>query len=298
MDVEERTQDAFDATVIGRWSEPRDVEVSGEQIAAYAAATNDECEVHLAGERAPIAFAVVPAFTELGSVVMEPVPPHLMFKILHGEHDIRVTRPIVAGDVLTTRGRVVGIHGKSSGVVVTTQIETRDADTNDLVNEQFFAGFFRSGYWPNAVGEPFPDHDGASGCAGTEPAGRVRQCYDADQTSRYAEASGDPMPIHLDAEFAQSLGFPGVIVHGLCTMAFAARAVVQTACPSDPARLRRLAVRFGAVGFPNDILDTRIWPDRDTTSRWFFESSAGDRALIKDGLAEVAAESPLEGTRR
>ena len=41
-----------------------------------------------------------------------------------------------------------------------------------------------------------------------------RQRIDDDQTYRYSEASGDPMPIHLDEEFAKQMGLPGIIAHG------------------------------------------------------------------------------------
>lgn len=81
--------------------------------------------------------------------------------------------------------------------------------------------------------------------ASSRPPG-PEQTFDADQTFRYAEASGDTMPIHTDEEFARSVGLRGIIIHGLCTMAFVSRAAIQTACPEDPSRLRRLAVRFSA----------------------------------------------------
>jgi acyl dehydratase len=61
-------------------------------------------------------------------------------------------------------------------------------------------------------------------------------------TARYAGASGDFNPIHLDDEFARSVGLPGRILHGLYTMALMARA--QTQAAGGPAHLRRLAVQF------------------------------------------------------
>ena len=67
-------------------------------------------------------------------------------------------------------------------------------------------------------------------------------------TVRYAGASGDFNPIHVDAHFAQSVGLPGKILHGLWTMAQCARA--QTQAAGDPAALRRLSVQFRGVGVP------------------------------------------------
>jgi acyl dehydratase len=67
-------------------------------------------------------------------------------------------------------------------------------------------------------------------------------------TYRYAGASGDFNAIHIDAEFAQSVGLPGRILHGLWTMAQVARA--QTEAAGGPESLKRLAVQFRGTGLP------------------------------------------------
>lgn len=70
---------------------------------------------------------------------------------------------------------------------------------------------------------------------------------------RYAGASGDFNPIHLDPEFARAVGLPGNILHGLWGMAQVARASV-VAGGGDPRALRRLAVQFRGIGFPEQEL--------------------------------------------
>ena len=67
-------------------------------------------------------------------------------------------------------------------------------------------------------------------------------------TVRYAGASGDFNPIHIDEEFAQAVGLPGRILHGLWTMAQVARA--QTEAAGGPERLKRLSVQFRGMGVP------------------------------------------------
>ncbi len=67
-------------------------------------------------------------------------------------------------------------------------------------------------------------------------------------TVRYAGASGDFNPIHIDEEFAQAVGLPGRILHGLWTMAQVARA--QTEAAGGPERLKRLSVQFRGMGAP------------------------------------------------
>jgi acyl dehydratase len=67
-------------------------------------------------------------------------------------------------------------------------------------------------------------------------------------TARYAGASGDFNPIHIDEEFARAVGLPGRILHGLWTMAQVARA--QTDAAGGPEHLKRLSVQFRGMGVP------------------------------------------------
>ncbi|HEV2974127.1 MAG TPA: MaoC/PaaZ C-terminal domain-containing protein [Solirubrobacteraceae bacterium] len=67
-------------------------------------------------------------------------------------------------------------------------------------------------------------------------------------TNRYAGASGDFNPIHIDEEFAKAVGLPGRILHGLWTMAQVARA--QTDAAGGPEHLKRLSVQFRGMGMP------------------------------------------------
>ena len=70
---------------------------------------------------------------------------------------------------------------------------------------------------------------------------------------RYAGASGDFNPIHIDPEFARQVGLPGNILHGLWMMAQVARGNAQLA-DGDPRALKRLSVQFRGMGFPEQEL--------------------------------------------
>ena len=76
----------------------------------------------------------------------------------------------------------------------------------------------------------------------------VRITPDKYLTVRYAGASGDFNPIHIDEEFAHAVGLPGRILHGLWTMAQVARA--QTEAAGGPQHLKRLSVQFRGMGVP------------------------------------------------
>jgi acyl dehydratase len=76
----------------------------------------------------------------------------------------------------------------------------------------------------------------------------LRVTPDKYLTVRYAGASGDFNPIHVDEEFARAVGLPGRILHGLWTMAQVARA--QTEAAGGPEHLKRLSVQFRGMGVP------------------------------------------------
>src|SRR5439155_15322251 len=119
--------------------------------------------------------------------------------------------------------------------------------------------------------------------------GEVTIHVDDYQTFRYAEASGDPMPIHLDENVARSVGLPGIIVHGLCTMAFCSQAVIKTVADGDPARLKRLAVRFAKNVFPGRDVTVTVYDagGADGRKAYAFEAHSDGQLVISNGRAEV-----------
>jgi acyl dehydratase len=273
------TTPTFNADAIGQWTDPVEFEVTRERLQKYAAATNDPIAEHASGDLAPPVFAVVPAFGIAGQAATQVIPGELLMMILHGEQDFHFHAPIRPDTTLSTRAAAIGLKPRSSGVTVVVKADTHDADGTLLV-EQYMTTFVRGGQAAEAVGEEAPPH--AFEPSG-DPEAEVSQTFDADQTYRYAEASGDPMPIHLDDQLAKSVGLPGIIIHGLCTMAFTSVAVIQHACPDDPTRLRRLAVRFAKPVQPGQTITTRIWPG------YSFQTESDDGSVvINDGLAEVS----------
>lgn len=79
-----------------------------------------------------------------------------------------------------------------------------------------------------------------------------RVTFTTEQIAAYAEASGDRNPIHLDGDFARSVGLPGVIAHGMLQMGL--MATVAAAAAGGPERLRRLYCRFAGMVEPGDTV--------------------------------------------
>jgi acyl dehydratase len=101
---------------------------------------------------------------------------------------------------------------------------------------------------------------------------------------RYAGASGDYNPIHLDPEFAKQVGLPSNILHGLYSMAQVARACTQAA-GGDPRSLRRLSVQFRGMGLPEqEIVVTGAQNEQGVVA---LEAAQGDNKIIKNAEAEL-----------
>jgi len=256
--------------------------VEPQRAIAYAKATNDPIAAHLNGELAPPVFAVVPVWEALVGAMSRVAPPEVLPLLLHGEQDIHIRRPIVPGMLLESSAEVVGTHVKASGTTVTVRSLTSTSE-GEPVNEQYMVAFLRGWHAEESSGEAAPDH---AFTPSSEPdhalLAKLSAKVDEDQTFRYAKASGDPNPIHVDDEVARAVGLPGRIVHGLCTMAFTSWAAIKVLCEGDPRRLRRIAVRFSQPVLPGQEITTRFWDGH-------FETTSDSGAIvIKNGLVERA----------
>jgi acyl dehydratase len=107
-------------------------------------------------------------------------------------------------------------------------------------------------------------------------------------TVRYAGASGDFNPIHIDEEFAKQVGLPGRILHGLWTMAQVARA--HTDAAGGPDKLKRLSVQFRGMGRLNEeiVVTGTVREVADGVAIVDSEAVQSGHRLIRNGVAELA----------
>ncbi|WP_316573620.1 MaoC/PaaZ C-terminal domain-containing protein [Nocardia canadensis] len=279
----------FDDAGLEKWSDAEEFAVTAERIVDYAAATNDPIRTHRDGSVAPPVFAIVPVFEAMMMPILDVAPMDIFGRVVHGEQDFHFHRPIRPGEQLVSRAKAVGYTSKSTGTTVTILVECRDT-AGELVNEQYLTAFFRGIDAGKSVGEQAPAHRFDESRRASAPFAVVEHHVDDDQTFRYSPASGDPMPLHLDEQVAKDAGLPGIIAHGLCTMAMASWGVLTATAGSDVHRLRRFAVRFAKLVFPGDDLQTRIWPvtSADGVTTYAFETVRGADVVLSDGLAEIA----------
>jgi len=115
----------------------------------------------------------------------------------------------------------------------------------------------------------------------------LRVTPDRFLTYRYAGASGDFNPIHIDDEYARGVGLPGRILHGLWSMAQVARA--QTEAAGGPQHLKRLSVQFRGMGVPEEevVVTSTVREVAGGVATIDAEARQGDARLVRRGEAEV-----------
>ena len=105
---------------------------------------------------------------------------------------------------------------------------------------------------------------------------------------RYAGASGDFNPIHIDPEFAKQVGLPNTILHGLYMMGLVAKANTDAA-GGDPRVLKRLSVQFRGMGAPEtEIVVTGTVRESGDTVVVDTEAAQGENRVIRNAEAELA----------
>ncbi|HEX7899445.1 MAG TPA: SDR family NAD(P)-dependent oxidoreductase [Planctomycetota bacterium] len=163
-------------------------------------------------------------------------------RMVHGEQVFVFHKPLKALDLLSVRGRVLSIEDKGSGQLLNfgTKVYCEGELRVEMESRLFFRGDAKA-----AAGEK------AAPPARPAPDKTFDTMTFADLPKRYAAVSGDDNPIHLDEALAKSVGFKGVILHGLCTLARVAKQL--------PRPLHRLEVRFNKPVYPGETLRTSLW---------------------------------------
>jgi acyl dehydratase len=275
--------------LVGKEYAPATTEATLEAMQNYARAYNDDNPAFFDSKRAggivaPPMYVVVVIWASIMGVVGDPDLKVDVVRLLHGEQDMEFILPIRPGDKITAIARVASIETRASGETLVIEINARN-QAGERVNRTLFNAFIRGG------GKGGSDARVAEPARG-EPIVTVAQQVDKDQTYRYKEASGDFNPIHVDENFAKMARLPGIIVHGLCTMAFTSKVIIDKLCGGDPVKLKRLRVRFTRPVLPGQVITTKVWSDgeRDDRKILAFETfNPEGRAVIRGGLAEVAS---------
>jgi acyl dehydratase len=201
---------------------------------------------------------------------------------VHGEHDVVLHRSIVPGEPLRIWVEGHGARPAGRNTAITLRYTALDA-SDAVVAEQWWTTVL-FGVTAEPAGDAAPDHAFPAG-ARERPVGAWETEVDPGMATRYAEVSGDWSPHHFDPEAARRSGFDRVFLHGLCTMALCAQGVAALVADGDPARVRRVAVRFASPTFIGERLHLRLY-DAGPLG-YAFEADSAGALVIAHGRAEL-----------
>jgi acyl dehydratase len=267
------------------WSYRRRHVVDPAAVRAYAAATDDPAPDHAGGTVAPPLFPAVwlaDALPPLAAVL----PGATLASVVHLRHGMVQRTALRAGQAVDVRVAVRAAAPTPAGVGLDLALSCHeDGATGAILHEQSLGLLVHGHRCDEPFGRPAPVAPAPAAGDGS-PSRQTRWTIADDQTKRYAAVSGDENPLHLDDAAARAMGFPGVIVHGLCSLAMAAWALTPAGDRRRP--LTRLSARFGGPVFPGDELVLQGWGDGPVG---FVVRNGAGRRVLRSGRAEFAGPS-------
>ena len=263
---------------------PVRVSVHAEQVSAYAEATGEPLPLYRGPcAVAPPVFGIVPVWPAIQEAIADDRLGVDIGRIVHGEQRMTFHRLVRAGDELVSRGTVSSMSERGENEILVLSFETHDAG-GSLVTVQDVVCVSR-GTAPPKQGQAAPPHPLRSEAGALHEPELVRTVdLPADITFRYARASGDDNRIHLDDDFARSVGLPGIIVQGMCLFSIALQAVVEAAAPGCPERLATASVRFRRPIQPGNVFETLVYLDNGVIR---FEGRGPDGQTVLAGSATI-----------
>lgn len=262
------------------------VRVDAHMAVAYALATEDPNELHRCGHVVPPLFGVVPTWDTVERLARSVIPAEWLLRLVHGEQDMHFIRPLVPEETLTVSAEPYNYRVDRFGTHFCIRTECRD-EAGDVVLTLYTTSFIRGLLDTPEGGPPKPVHAIDRGALGAR-IGDARLHVEESAPERYAAASGDANPIHLDQAVARSVGFPRTILHGLCTMAMCANAALSMV-GGDGTSVRRVALRFTRPVLPGSDLIVSVWetPSGNGRRTLLFEASSLRRRVVTDGRLEL-----------
>lgn len=205
-------------------------------------------------------------------------------RILHGEQSFEIHKPLPAAGVVYGEYEIEALEDKGvgRGAILHQAKRLRD-ESGDLVatvrSVLFLRGDGGSGSFGIAPETPGP-------LAGGMP-DAVVDLPTLPQQALIYRLSGDYNPIHADPAPARAAGFDRPILHGLCTMGIATRALLRARAGNDPARLTSMFVRFSRPVFPGETIVTEIFDQEGGVVRFRCRSKERDVVVLDRGHAVI-----------
>jgi acyl dehydratase len=207
--------------------------------------------------------------------------------LLHAEQTLTMHKMLPPEGTVISEASIDEIYdkGAAKGAVMYMTRKLYDAASGDLLVTMGNVAFLRAdgGFGGKSDGAPKPRP-----LPTTAPDLRAQLPVSVNQALIYRLA-GDYNPLHIDPEVARAAGFDRPILHGLGAYGMVGRALIKTLCGDDPAKLRRLDVRFTSPVFPGEALRIDIWNvARGDAS---FRLVASDRNVVVEDFGRFEYEA-------
>jgi acyl dehydratase len=207
-------------------------------------------------------------------------------KILHAEQSVLIHKPLPVAGTVSSVVSVEGIYDKGvdKGVLLYSIRRLHDEATGDLLATIRQGSFLRGDGGGGSKGEGAPKPH-------VTPQGRAADLSVTLKTrpeqALLYRLCGDFNPLHADPAIAAQAGFDRPILHGLATYGVVARALIQAVCADQPARLKRMDVRFSSPVYPGESITTEIWRDAGV-GHVSFRARVAERdvVVLNSGYAE------------
>lgn len=287
----------LDKNIVGKRYPEQRFEVTAAGVRAFALACNEVNpryldDAGLDGIVAPPLFALVAAspseLLPLSDEALTGPAGEFQRHSIRGDNEVVFASMIRPGDVLISTAVVSGVDQKPNGELLRIDVSVR-RDGREVA--RVGCGYFvaaEAGKSPAGTRNEGTGNPNDVSRRSVEEVGEA--AVTADQPLRYADASGDRNPIHLDEAAARAAGLPGVVLQGPATMALVARGFIDRFCEGDPRRLRRMRVRYAKPVLPGDTLTTIAWhlDEQTTAHRWGLETKKQDGTIvIKNAYADI-----------
>ncbi|CAL9240840.1 unnamed protein product [Arabidopsis halleri] len=184
--------------------------------------------------------------------------------LLHGQQYIEIYRPLPSKASLVNKVSLAGLQDKGKAAILELETRSYEEGSGELLCMNRTTVFLRGAGGFSNSSQPFsyknyPSNQGlAVKIPQRQPLTVWEERTQPSQALLY-RLSGDYNPLHSDPEFAKLAGFPRPILHGLCTLGFAIKAIIKCVCKGDPTAVKTISGRFLTTVFPGETLITEMW---------------------------------------
>ena len=283
----------LDPQFAGTRLRPYQTNVDWRKITNYAAATGDDNPIYFDDQRskgliAPPMLAVAltwPISSNMGDYLeRQDFPKEVLMTRIHYTERLDFHRPVRPGDCLTINGLIAGILPHRAGTHCCIRYEAFDQENRPVFTEHIGAIF--RGVTCRGEGVALNLPEGPAGDWSTGPVWNQEIQVDPMLSYVYDGCTDIVFAIHTSPAFAIDAGLPGIILQGTCTLALAARELVNREAGGDPARLKTLSCRFSGMVRPGTTISMEL--KTRNKEDLFFEvlNQEGEKAVSK-GYARI-----------